>query len=487
LAKFYGKNTWNESAYTSDFFDYLAVDGNIMVPHRVIPQTNYTQKYISDYQTNVDPNARYIKISDYIKYKNHPVSAFKYNSDATFNTMNSPTQYGHSGSVIEKELITIAAPTEAQIREIIKLPTTTLLNKFDDVAVYKTNDLSNIDGLILKANANTFEVYARNDDAQNGVLKCVGDIIIDGSLFLKNAIIATDSSGCRIYTTGSIFIQGPITYQSSSATPNLQLSSTRVIMMGFRSVVNREARSYGLHNFQQAADESFFNSMVTSDRDRIDADFIEDAGPYRLAYSGSWTWNETYYKDLSPNFEDQNWSWNFYPTSSGTDNSQSFIGFKLSDDDDSSWVYNPSRSASSSNPIPPRPYSYAGGYVGGSGGPEYHATSYSNTSSPKISSIDNGREYWAEDTTFQQPTAKWAAALTRKRVDYNHLVLNAPKVWSRYYGNFKGMIIAEILVPPGQNPWTRNDTQRAVFEYDHSLDKVPLFPLFDGKLFSVTD
>jgi hypothetical protein len=63
---------------------------------------------------------------------------------------------------------------------------------------------------------------------------CDGDLFIGGSLFLDRATISTQS-GCRIYATGSIFVQNAITYKNLGGSvdkTNLQLVSAEAILMG---------------------------------------------------------------------------------------------------------------------------------------------------------------------------------------------------------------------------------------------------------------
>jgi hypothetical protein len=67
-----------------------------------------------------------------------------------------------------------------------------------------------------------------------GEVVCDGDLLVRGTLFLKQPIIAT-STGCRIYATGPVFLQGAITYKnrgSSADKTNLQLVSAKAIMLG---------------------------------------------------------------------------------------------------------------------------------------------------------------------------------------------------------------------------------------------------------------
>lgn len=66
-------------------------------------------------------------------------------------------------------------------------------------------------------------------------LTCDGDLVINGTLFLKDLKLTTNE-GCRIMVTGPIFINGKITYIKQSPSPsdntNLQLVSSRWINLG---------------------------------------------------------------------------------------------------------------------------------------------------------------------------------------------------------------------------------------------------------------
>ena len=68
---------------------------------------------------------------------------------------------------------------------------------------------------------NTSQITCNNTDA-----------IIDGTLVLSNAQIEANSGGCRLYVTGAVFIEGPITYVSPDSTANLQISSAEAIFLG---------------------------------------------------------------------------------------------------------------------------------------------------------------------------------------------------------------------------------------------------------------
>ena len=40
----------------------------------------------------------------------------------------------------------------------------------------------------------------------DGTMDCFGDVIIDGTLYLKNVRINTDAAGFRLYVTGFVFV-----------------------------------------------------------------------------------------------------------------------------------------------------------------------------------------------------------------------------------------------------------------------------------------
>ncbi|MBC7370919.1 MAG: Ig-like domain-containing protein, partial [Bdellovibrionaceae bacterium] len=66
-------------------------------------------------------------------------------------------------------------------------------------------------------------------------LTCDGDLILSKTLHLKNLTLKTNS-GCRVYSTQSIFVQGPVNYEkliaNSTDNTNLQLVSTRWVNLG---------------------------------------------------------------------------------------------------------------------------------------------------------------------------------------------------------------------------------------------------------------
>lgn len=72
--------------------------------------------------------------------------------------------------------------------------------------------------------------YVQNTPGQEFV--CSGDVVVNSVLFLNELRLRTDNRGCRLYVTQSVFIQGPITYLGTASDRNLQITSSRAIVMG---------------------------------------------------------------------------------------------------------------------------------------------------------------------------------------------------------------------------------------------------------------
>ena len=130
----------------------------------------------------------------------------------TWNFDNDPAQIGKSMSIkimpaagkekLEaKSKIVSRAPDES---EIIALPTN---NPFVNMGA-----------------------FFMNDEAR--VLECAAtDLVVKGTLYLKKLQVNA-AGGCRIYVTGSIFVEDAITYLGAGANSNLQLTSANGIFMG---------------------------------------------------------------------------------------------------------------------------------------------------------------------------------------------------------------------------------------------------------------
>lgn len=62
---------------------------------------------------------------------------------------------------------------------------------------------------------------------------CAGDLVVKKPLVIRNGFrLQTDDSGCRIYAAATIFLQGNVTYLGNAPNRNLQLLSSRAILVG---------------------------------------------------------------------------------------------------------------------------------------------------------------------------------------------------------------------------------------------------------------
>lgn len=130
-----------------------------------------------------------------------------------------------NADVAEKSKVYIGAPTADRIRSAFGVNNTTPY-KYDRDPGSGAFDLSG-----LKDMGN----YWTND----GTLQCDGDLMVNGTLLLKNLNLRTHT-GCRIYATRSVYIYGPIIYESipNSDLRNLQITSARSIQMGLGKMHN---------------------------------------------------------------------------------------------------------------------------------------------------------------------------------------------------------------------------------------------------------
>ncbi|MGE0615312.1 MAG: hypothetical protein AB7P04_06705 [Bacteriovoracia bacterium] len=184
-------------------------------------------------------------------------------------------------AVIEKDTMYIGAPTRAEI-----LALAPKLDSAETTPAYAFEPNSEtspeLSGLEITGNVNA--QYLRNQAGTH--LVCHGDLVVRGTVFLKNAVVETDADGCRLYATDSVFIQGPITYEGP-ATANLQISSARAIVAGFSlASLNVRLVTYPFAHMPPTrgpgsiADKS---NAILADAQKIGAD-LKDAADAGQAY-----------------------------------------------------------------------------------------------------------------------------------------------------------------------------------------------------------
>ena len=125
-------------------------------------------------------------------------------------------------SVIEKKRVYIGAPNVATLEARFNISPDTRI-KFIKNDPKKSSDIK---GIALSSGE---KYYTNIAD-----ISCDGDLFIRGTLFLNHATIET-RDGCRIYTTGPIFLQNIVTYKNTGGSldkTNLQLVSAQAILLG---------------------------------------------------------------------------------------------------------------------------------------------------------------------------------------------------------------------------------------------------------------
>jgi hypothetical protein len=121
-----------------------------------------------------------------------------------------------SVSVAEKNSVYIGAPTSAQMEAATHIGATERYK-------YYKNSASSLALAGLQDQGTFFEATGRFD--------CDGDLVVRGPLYIENLILNTNM-GCRVYVIGSVFMYGTLDYRSSSASNNLQITSSKSISMG---------------------------------------------------------------------------------------------------------------------------------------------------------------------------------------------------------------------------------------------------------------
>jgi len=125
-------------------------------------------------------------------------------------------------SVREVNSLYIGAPTAAQLEAAFAASSNTSVK-------FMPNDASS-------AGFSGIQWQSAGYFSNTGPLVCDGDLFLRGTVFLNWPSVMT-KSGCRIYSTGPIFLQGAPAYQNmgnpaADNNTNLQLVSARAILLG---------------------------------------------------------------------------------------------------------------------------------------------------------------------------------------------------------------------------------------------------------------
>ncbi|MDR3607918.1 MAG: hypothetical protein P4M08_11140 [Oligoflexia bacterium] len=246
--------------------------------------------------------------------------------------------------VVTEQTVYIGAPSSSQVLAIA--PNSGLTGPWVQVAKGETGAGSGISGLAITSGAGSGFV------TNSGPIHCSGlDVVINGTLLLNSAHVYAEKGGCRLYVTGSVFIEGPITYLNSGSTAdptdNLQITSATSVIMGV-----------GLTG------ASYVPSGLEPGNNPLHTRLIDDA--------------------RSPYFR-----------------------------------------------IATTPAAY---------------TTWANGVLAEANNIGPTLLVDASNTSGASSTAYSSTGQSRASINYQHLLLNAPVVHSRYLGSFSGVIVSEIAL-----------------------------------------
>lgn len=306
----------------------------------------------------------------------------------------SPYPSTTTAQVSEYSSVYIGAPTAARLRTAFSLASTN--TTLGVTYVKAASDSAALAGL------STVGAAIKN----TGNIICEGDVLVNGPLLLKNAVIDS-RTGCRIYATGGVFVYGPITYVGISSTnavtnpayakASLQISSSKAILMGLGELYPTSAPVNGVGTScessvtKPANIENFFYLKAANDLAR------------RNEYKGNAT-------ELA-HYDKGNWD-SMY----GRMTFQMHGSLMLRDDARDGYAI--------------------------------------------------GKDILGDYAKVG--TQKDASCETQKRsVGFNRLLLNAPQVHSRYWGDFSGVIISEYILP---------SLGQFHFKYDPVFLQVPILP-----------
>ncbi len=398
------------SPFASKHFSWMdalwknsSIMGDVYVPDQTIGDARLLASYNDPIAGNAKPLSS-LRILDFLngKFLNPwinngatPVSIIERTNSTDISVP------GLRGNFLSRKEIWIDSPSEDEMRSLQQAPGAVQIFAKLGIIVYKASARDSADGFIVKQSSLNRHLFLTNTD----IVHCRGDIIIDGVVLLNNLNLDTDSKGCRLHVTGSVFIQGPINYTKGEGSgSNLQISSSRAIIMGMKTLSTRltqdatTAMVSGMRSTWTDDQELAQNIKIIEDRDSVDG-LTNDAGPFRVM------------KDKTGN-----------------------IVAVQDDFDTKEWLPAPGQ-----------------------------------TSIPDASTCG--------DPIVAPCSIDWAKSYQRKTIDFKHLLLNAPKVYSRYYGNFYGVVIAEDALFA---------IDHFVFYSDPLMYETTLLPLIQDRIFHIS-
>lgn len=219
-----GDNSWDNS---QSWFNNLAstwqtavqIKGSLVVPNAEV--TRAAQNILGAAYLN----RPLIKLDQFLN-TTYQVN-WNYTGESAINvsavTLKVQPEPGNEKVIVKNEII-IRAPTES---EILDLAPSLRDSSETSGAVRRTSQ-----GPLLLVQTLGLDGQNYTTNLADVTLECANtDIIVKGTLFLKDLKVNA-SKGCRFYVSGSVFIEGPVTYVGDGPDQNLQISSANAISMG---------------------------------------------------------------------------------------------------------------------------------------------------------------------------------------------------------------------------------------------------------------
>jgi hypothetical protein len=217
--------------YTAiDWQTFQAISGQVL-----IPEVNLPNSFVQPQITETLAVGGTTSLEDYLT-RTDIKSYWGGNSWLTFFDMPAPSSYSYTANVdpvagaapvVPTPSLYIGAPTATQVLAVV--PASTQPAPWVQV---KGASSQGLNGFSIVTGLNGISYVMTTSP-----INCSGeDVVVNGTLLISNGQFYAEQGGCRLYVTGSVFIEGPINYLSSGASPdpteNIQISSATAIFMG---------------------------------------------------------------------------------------------------------------------------------------------------------------------------------------------------------------------------------------------------------------
>lgn len=234
-------NSWYMGGYASpmDFggTHYMAttwqtleqIKGQVLVPSATV-QSSFAQAELQSGSTlpaGALSLMSYLNLTDMTDFGGSWYAYFGEAVPATMAFTNNVQPGGGLAPVNQQSTVFIGSPTAAEILAIVPAP-----GGSGPWIQAKGASGPGLSGLSVATGVNGTS-YVTN----TGPIQCAGkDVVIDGTLLIENGQFYAGNNGCRLYVTGSVFVEGPITYLDAGATAdpteNLQITSATSVILG---------------------------------------------------------------------------------------------------------------------------------------------------------------------------------------------------------------------------------------------------------------